>query len=264
MDVRKIGRRLWLGRSAGGLFAVFAALDFGRGKEGWGILLGSTPNRVANAQQQDTMTAPQVLRVEAEIEMPNAQPGQPKPDVSAFVLVRGQEIAIVDTLTPGNARQIGNAIQSFGLNWGNVQHVIFTHYHSDHTGSAAAVADLAQAATLYAGPPDIPRITVPREIKPAWEGDEIFGLHILATPGHTPGHISVHEPASATLFAGDAAFNFNSQLSHAIPQFTADLAQATESFKKLSQLAFERALFAHGPPLVSGASGTFAALAATL
>ena len=33
-DVRPIGRRTWLARMGGGLVALWAGLDFGRGKQG--------------------------------------------------------------------------------------------------------------------------------------------------------------------------------------------------------------------------------------
>jgi glyoxylase-like metal-dependent hydrolase (beta-lactamase superfamily II) len=37
------------------------------------------------------------------------------------------------------------------LGWGDVRHVILTHYHFDHAGNAADVATLASQATIWAG-----------------------------------------------------------------------------------------------------------------
>lgn len=36
------------------------------------------------------------------------------------------------------------------------------------------------------------------------DGAEVFGLRVVTTPGHTPGHIAVFDADSAVLAAGDA------------------------------------------------------------
>jgi glyoxylase-like metal-dependent hydrolase (beta-lactamase superfamily II) len=253
-EVQRIGRRSWLTRSASGLLALWAGLDFGFGRQGWGVLLGGTPRAVAQAQPTD---GDRVLPVEVELQ---AQ-GQSIP-VSAFVLVRGNEAAIVDTLTAGNAERIGGVIQSAGLSWSAVRHVILTHYHPDHVGSVGDVSGLASQATIWAGPADIPQIPLNRPIQAAADGQEVFGLQIVATPGHTPGHLSVLDPRASSLFVGDAAFNIGGQLVDILlPQFTADADQARASIRKLGALGFERAWFAHGPPIERGAAAAFARLA---
>jgi glyoxylase-like metal-dependent hydrolase (beta-lactamase superfamily II) len=138
--------------------------------------------------------------------------------------------------------------------------VVLTHYHPDHAGSVADVSGLAPQAAVWAGAPDIPQIPLERAIRPAADGAEVFGLRIVATPGHTEGHISVLDPAASTLVVGDAAFNLGGQLMDINPQFTANADQARDSIRKLGMLGFERALFAHGPPIERGAAATLARL----
>jgi glyoxylase-like metal-dependent hydrolase (beta-lactamase superfamily II) len=258
-QVRKVGRRTWLTRSASGLLALWAGLDFGLGRRGWGVFLGGVPSNVALAQDEGAAAAEQgggrILPVEIEIQ---AQ-GQAFP-VAAYVVVRGSEVAIVDTLTPGNADRIGGVVQAAGLGWDAVRHVILTHYHSDHAGSVADVSGLAPQAAVWAGAPDIPRIPLERGIRPAADGAEVFGLRIVATPGHTEGHISVLDPIASTLVVGDAAFNIGGQVVDILPQFTANADQARDSIRKLGMLGFERALFAHGRPIERGASAALAGL----
>jgi glyoxylase-like metal-dependent hydrolase (beta-lactamase superfamily II) len=257
--VRKVGRRTWLTRSASGLLALWAGLDFGLGRRGWGVLLGGAPRNVALAQDEGAAAAQpgggRILPVEVTFEAE----GQVFP-VAAYVVVRGGEVAVVDTLTPGNADRIGGVVRAAGLGWDAVRHVIITHYHPDHAGSVADVSGLAPEATVWAGAPDIPQIPLERGIRPAADGAEVFGLRIVATPGHTAGHISVLDPTASTLVVGDAAFNLGGQLLGVIPQFTADADQARESIRKLGTLGFERALFGHGPPIERGASGALATL----
>lgn len=96
------------------------------------------------------------------------------------------------------------------------------------------------------------------------DGDERFGLRVVATPGHTPGHISLLDPELDTLLTGDALFHQNDRLIGSPERFNADTAQANQSVRRLGTLAFERALFGHGEPLDRGAAAAVRQLGATL
>ena len=102
--------------------------------------------------------------------------------VSAYVLARGREAAIVDTGLQGSEAQIGEAVTAAGLAWTDVRHVIVTQKHPDHAGSLPAVLQAATNATVWAGPADIAAIQSPRPIDAAADGADIFGLRIVATP----------------------------------------------------------------------------------
>ena len=147
------------------------------------------------------------------------------------------------------------------VGWEAVHHVILTHYHPDHIGGVGEVLAAAPKATAYAGAADIPQIKSPRPIKAV---DEVFGLRVIATPGHTPGHVCVFDPAGSLLILGDAMNNIGNKLDGPDPQYTADMAQAHQSVKKLAKLTFQRALFGHGDPIDKGASQAIAKLAGTL
>jgi glyoxylase-like metal-dependent hydrolase (beta-lactamase superfamily II) len=184
--------------------------------------------------------------------------------VNAYVLVRGKEAAVVDTGTPNNAPKIADVVRTAGLSWDAVHHVILTHYHPDHIGSVGEVLAAAAKATAYAGAADIPQIKSPRPLKAVGDNDEVFGLRVIATPGHTPGHVCVFDPSGSLLILGDAMNNIESKLGGPNPQYTADMAQAHQSVKKLAKLKFERAVFGHGEPIDRGAAHAIAKLAATL
>src|SRR5262249_10631074 len=102
----------------------------------------------------------------------------------------------------------------------------------------------APQAHVYAGAADIPQIKAPRTLTPVTDGEEVFGLRIIATPGHTPGHISVLDPVGSLLVVGDA--------------------MAHQSVKKLAALTVAKAVFGHGGPLEQDASAAVATLARTL
>ena len=247
--VQQINRRTWLSRVAAGGFAIWSELNFGLGRRGWGVAIGDRDlaSGVAHAQ---SLAPAQALRVNIGF-------------VNAYVLIRGKEAAVVDTGTAGNGSKIADVIRTAGLSWDAVHHVILTHYHPDHIGSVGEVLGAAAKATAYAGAADIPQIKSPRPIKAVGDNDEVFGLRVIATPGHTPGHVCVFDPAGSLLILGDAMNNID-KLSGPNPQYTADMAQAHQSVKKLAKLKFERAVFGHGEPINKGASQAIAKLAGSL
>jgi glyoxylase-like metal-dependent hydrolase (beta-lactamase superfamily II) len=180
--------------------------------------------------------------------------------VSAYLLIRDGEGAIVDTGVAGSQDQIAAAMAELGLDWSDVGNIILTHRHPDHAGSIDAVLAAAPEAVGYIGAADLAAVTTARPLVAASDGDEVFGLKIVGTPGHTAGHISVFDEVGGVLVAGDALGTVGGKLAGSDPQFTADPSAATASVVKLGKLRFETLLVGHGDPIVSGASNQVAAL----
>ena len=190
--------------------------------------------------------------------------------VSAYILVRSGEVAIVDVggsdpVDGSSTSDILAALEAVGLGWENVGHVILTHYHLDHAGSAAEVLAAAPDAQGYAGAEDIPHfvaqgaednqhIVVPRPLVPAVDGDNVFDLRIVATPGHTPGHIAVLDEALGVLVVGDALTTTDGRPTSYPMGSTEDIEEAQRSVAKLAALDFETLFVGHGEPIQSGAS----------
>lgn len=183
--------------------------------------------------------------------------------VAAYVLVRGQEAAVVDTGVSGSADAIGTVLQQAGPGWDGVRHVILTHKHADHAGSIAQVLTQASNATGYIGSADLSSVQAPRTLQSLADGQDVFGLRIVGTPGHTAGHISVFDTATKVLVAGDALTN-QAGLAGSNPQFTEDTASASASVRKLAALAPTTVLFGHGQPLTQGAAAALDQLASSL
>jgi glyoxylase-like metal-dependent hydrolase (beta-lactamase superfamily II) len=200
---------------------------------------------------------------------------------SAFVLVRDGEAAVIDTGWPrwGDESRIEDTLTAVGVGWDAVGHVIVTHHHPDHRGNLPAVMTLASNATAYAGAADIPVIeeaeTLPRPLTAVGDGDSVFGLDIIETPGHTPGHICALDPVGNFLVVGDAlngsdwpGYGTNADETSVLvrpnKQTTEDAAQAEESIKKLTGYSFDTALLSHGSPVIGDASEQLAELAANL
>ena len=168
----------------------------------------------------------------------------------------------MDTGVGGSAGAIKDSLVGVGLDWYAVGHLILTHRHNDHVGSAAEVMDAAPNAAAYAGAEDIPAISVPRPLTAVGDGDRVFDLQIVTTPGHTPGSISVYDDVTGLLVAGDALGTEGGKPTLPGAQFTEDMDEARRSIAKLAELGFETLLVGHGDPIENGASAAVAELAA--
>lgn len=187
--------------------------------------------------------------------------------VSAYVLARGNAAALVDSGNPGSVEAIGATLADLGLHYGDVAHVILTHHHPDHVGSLAGVLGEAPTAIAYAGEADIANISAPNPLQALADGDTVFGLEVVHTPGHTPGSISVFDPGIGLLVAGDA-LNGNADgtaVTGPNERFTADMDTALASVRRLAELdGVEAAAFGHGNPVRSGAGALLGELAASI
>ena len=182
--------------------------------------------------------------------------------VAAYILVRNGEAAIVDLGTAGSQSAIEEGLKAAGANWSSVKHIVLTHLHDDHIGGLAEIAPLVKAS-IYAGSGDLSSIISDKPLKPLAEGDEVFGMRVVETPGHTLGHISIFEPATGVLVAGDALRTSNG-LERSDPQYTADEAKANDSVRKLAAMDIKAILPGHGEPLTAGAAQALRTLAAGL
>ncbi len=184
--------------------------------------------------------------------------------VSAYILTRDGVAALVDTGVAGSADAIDASLKAIKLGWSDVGHVILTHLHTDHVGSAPEVLERAPKAIGYAGSPDIATIPVPRPLTTVADGDEVFGLRVVGTPGHTPGHISLYDPVGGLFVAGDALNTVDGKVTGPNPQFSMDMKTANELVKTIAALEFGTLLVGHGAPITKGASAMVTKLAASL
>jgi glyoxylase-like metal-dependent hydrolase (beta-lactamase superfamily II) len=98
-------------------------------------------------------------------------------------------------------------------------------------------------AALLANPP---KAVVTRTVA---DGEELpygGGVTVIATPGHTPGHVSVYHRSSKTLITGDAMVVNDGQLLGPSPSATADLATATRSLQKFTHFDIQAVICYHG------------------
>jgi glyoxylase-like metal-dependent hydrolase (beta-lactamase superfamily II) len=87
------------------------------------------------------------------------------------------------------------------------------------------------------------------------ELDVLGGVHIVHSPGHTPGHLCLYLPALSLLIAGDLMRLEDGVIRESPSGFAADAAQALDSARQAAALGFERFVGYHGGYAMSGAAG---------
>lgn len=182
--------------------------------------------------------------------------------VSAYVLARGNEAAIVDTGVAGSGAAIEETLAALGLAPADVRHVVLTHEHGDHVGGLAEMESALTAATVWAGPGDVDNVSTGLPLEEVADGDEVFGLGVVHTPGHTPGSISLFDTDTGLLVAGDAINGDGAGgLLGPNPDFTPDMTTAEASVATLAALTPSIAAFGHGgPPVTDDVASKLAAL----
>ncbi|MEW6553575.1 MAG: MBL fold metallo-hydrolase [Actinomycetota bacterium] len=165
--------------------------------------------------------------------------------------------------------------------------VIATHYHGDHTGTVAGMrrrygtkAAMHPEDGGYAGgripqeTTEVPFATLlfytalwplfryrhfqtDRYLEEGETIDLLGGLEVLHTPGHSPGSVCLYGAAQGLLFSGDLVRNERGVLEGPPPHYTPDEPAACRSLRRLSSLDFEVLLPGHGRVIPSGAGDRY-------
>jgi glyoxylase-like metal-dependent hydrolase (beta-lactamase superfamily II) len=57
-------------------------------------------------------------------------------------------LTLIDAGLPGSAPQIADAIRQSGYQIGDLRRLVLTHFHADHIGAAAAIADWGEVEVI--------------------------------------------------------------------------------------------------------------------
>jgi glyoxylase-like metal-dependent hydrolase (beta-lactamase superfamily II) len=183
-----------------------------------------------------------------------------------YLLVAQEEITLIDTGMASNANKILKFIQSIGHNPENLKRILITHSDPDHIGSvntlrdktgAKVYASKIEAEAMQTGKPSreirpkgvlilvfkLMEIIIPSQLIAVDEILEIGqvlpilgGLQVVASSGHTPGHISFYLPEERILFAGDSIENHQGKAVPNLSALTGDTVEAQISYDKLMAL----------------------------
>ena len=142
--------------------------------------------------------------------------------VNAYLVEEEDGVTVIDTMIPGSTKTILAAAEKIGK---PVTTILLTHAHGDHVGSVdalhAALPDAAlvisardsryldKVMTLDPGEPQAKLRggwpgTKTKPTRTVTPGERVGSLEVIASPGHTPGHVSFLDTRDRTLYSGDA------------------------------------------------------------
>jgi len=208
---------------------------------------------------------------------------------NTYILFDEGGLTLIDTGMPRSEKKILAYLNGLGKSAGDVKRILLTHSDVDHVGALAALARTSGART-YASQIEAKAIAIgkaSRQIHSSgfsvrrflfallspffraepYRVDEILeegqtlsglgGLQVVATPGHTPGHLSFYAPTAGVLFCGDSMIVSDEKVLYGSrPEVTWDEDQARESVRKQAELGANIVCSGHGP-VVNDAAGKF-------
>ena len=205
-------------------------------------------------------------------------------NVNAVLLDAGPELVLIDAGFAGKADKVFRAVAELGRQPGDIEHLVFTHGHPDHIGSAVPIIQAtgartymhaADVAMVESGGPFRPMTPAPglvRKIilrlvfddnerttpfhidRQIADGETLplaGGLQVIHAPGHCAGQVAFMWQATRLLIAGDV---FSNLFGVGDPIGFEDEAEGRRSQRKLAGLAPQAVCFGHGGSVVEDAA----------
>jgi glyoxylase-like metal-dependent hydrolase (beta-lactamase superfamily II) len=221
---------------------------------------------------------------------------------NAYLVEDRGAVTLVDALFPRSRVHLDAALAAIGRSIHDVRGLVLTHAHFDHLGMAAALQ--ADGMRLWLHPDDAPIAAHPYSYRtaraPFWyplrypsslplfaamtavgalsvdgvhgatplEHDAVLDLpgrmRVLATPGHTDGHVALHLEDRDAVLSGDALVTLDPYTTKTGPRVVAAAAtawpqQAFESLAVLEATGARAVLPGHGDVWRGGVAGAVAA-----
>jgi len=199
---------------------------------------------------------------------------------NSYIIAR-EKLTIIDTGLPGSGKKILAYIKDeIHRNPQEIEAIVITHYHMDHTGGIKAIRAAAPGAKIAVHQKEADYVSgkiqppihkglrgvflrlVTAVMNPGFfspdiilnDGDQIGDLVCVYLPGHTSGSIGLLDKSARAFFCGDTLRSDGNHLLRGPEQFTMDLKEETQSLEKIASLDFDILLVGHGVPLKSEAS----------
>ena len=206
--------------------------------------------------------------------------------VNCYLLETEDGLLLIDTGYPNSADTLFSAIRQSGHDPAHIRHLLLTHCHIDHGGSAAEVRRRTGART-YAHALDAPLIAQgiaerpgtartpglvnwlvylffikyagtsyePMPVDQLLQHGEVLplagGIEVIHTPGHSAGHVCLLLRQENVLVAGDICSHV---MGLSYSTINEDIALARQSILRVADYSFGQAVFGHGDPLIGRAA----------
>jgi glyoxylase-like metal-dependent hydrolase (beta-lactamase superfamily II) len=208
-------------------------------------------------------------------------------------------IVVVDAGMDSEGADVRHGLAALGAQVDSVRGILLTHWHNDHAAGAEAIHAISHAPVFFHRGDEaqltgaasatgvrrwvsdrIPEVgvlvlfkgllgeAVPRPITSAQtveNGDLVLDdFEVVATPGHTPGHLSYFYRPARILFAGDALAVVDRTLRYMARPVTPDTTSARASIAKCLSLSPAIICPGHREPLIENVDDACAAMRSQL
>ena len=213
----------------------------------------------------------------------------------SYIVRTAQGLVLVDAGMDSDAADVHVGLRALNSRVEDIRAILLTHWHNDHAAGAQAIHAVTGAPAYYhrgdepyftgkAGATGlrrwlsdrVPELGVcgtlkgllgestPRAVAAArlvQDGDRLLGdFEVIATPGHTPGHVSYFYRPERALFAGDALAVIQGRIRFMARPVTLDLDTARRSLERCLALQPQIVCPGHREPLVTGADAACQAM----
>jgi glyoxylase-like metal-dependent hydrolase (beta-lactamase superfamily II) len=140
--------------------------------------------------------------------------------VNVFLVREDDGLTLIDTAIPKSAKAIQAAARELGA---PIVRIALTHAHGDHIGSLDELAGRLGGAEVLISARDARLLGGDKSLDPGEEGklrgsypgaktrptrtiapgERVGSLEVIASPGHTPGHVAFLDTRDRTLYCGD-------------------------------------------------------------
>jgi glyoxylase-like metal-dependent hydrolase (beta-lactamase superfamily II) len=210
--------------------------------------------------------------------------------VNWYLLEDGDGVTVVDTGLPRHWQLLPKALAKLGRRLDDIRAVVLTHGHYDHVGFAERARrelhvpvyaprgeDIYQHPLrfpferppfLYAANPGFLKIAARfaangalftkgvEEVTAFGDGEQLpvpGRPRVLATPGHTPGHVALHLPEHDAVITGDALVTLDPYTTLTGPRLVAkaavaDSAQNLATLDRIAEIGAAHLFPGHGEP----------------
>lgn len=179
-------------------------------------------------------------------------------------------LTLIDTSIAPVVPRIERQVKTAGYEMSDIKRILITHGHPDHIGG---LADLLERTGAVVYGLDVERDLIVEQVPSAADvytafsegeviGSVMDGLHVLHTPGHSPGHATFWQPRRRIAFIGDVAMNIMNRLTLPFASVTPDMVEDRRQLTRLAALNPDVICFGHGPVRQGAAAAAFGAFAA--
>jgi len=216
----------------------------------------------------------------------NFEYGNETQTINPVLLIDKNDVVLVDCGYPNFLTLLEDEMKSKGIDPNSLTKVLITHHDDDHMGALSELKEKYPNIKVVASEIDSEYISGKRKSLRLLQAEEVLknlsedqkqfgiefcetlrrikpvnvdimvkdgdyfdwagGCQVISTPGHMPGHISLHLKETNSIVSGDAAVIENDKLVIANPQFALDLELAKKSLERLISMNADSYYCYHG------------------